>query len=297
MAKTLHGPDIYTRVTDAILAHLEAGVPPWRKPWDDGGVARLPVRVTGEPYRGINVLLLWQAALARGYVSPNWMTYAQALKLGGQVRRGETSVRVVKYGTVRRVASEGEGGAEGPAFGYLRSCAVFNVGQIDGLDAAWSAAPPPLRDYGTEADARFLAWFGRTGLKLRTRDAGRACYDIAADCIEMPPVWRFESPAAHAGTLLHETCHATGAKSRLDRSFGTGFGDAAWSREELVAELGSAMAGARLGIAPQFEANAAYLQHWIDILKSDTRAIVRAASAAQKAADWLIGKAGLLDAA
>ncbi len=267
MAKTK--PDIYDQVTDAIPAHLEAGVVPWRQPWDGGVPARLPVRVTGECYRGINVVLLWQAAVARGYVSPNWMTYAQAIRLGGQVRRGETSVRVVKYGTVRRAAPEGEDGAEdGSTFGYLRSYAVFNVAQIDGLDAAWSAAPPPLRDYGTEADAGFPEWFGRTGLKLRTRDAVRACYDIAADCIEMPPVWRFESREAHAGTLLHETCHATGAKSRLDRPFGTGFGDVDYAREEMVAELGSAMAGAQLGLAPQFEANAAYLSLLIAIDRS-----------------------------
>lgn len=284
--------DIYVEVTTSILEALEAGVPPWRCPWDR--TVGLPLRVTGEAYRGINVVLLWQAAIAKGYGSPHWMTYRQAAALGGQVRKGEKSVRVIKYGTVEKQDETAEGAAP-PRFGYLRSYAVFNAAQIDGLAPAYDAAPE-RRAYDTKADAAFMAWVGRTGLTLRTRDAGRAYYDIAADTIVMPPVARFEDGAAHAGTLLHEACHATGAAHRLNRTFGKRFGDADYIEEELRAELGAAMAGARLGIATRLEQNAAYLHSWITLLRSDSRAILRAASAAQQAADWLMAQAGDMDA-
>ena len=290
--------DLYAEVTQTILDHLEAGVVPWRQPWNTGGAVSLPLRVTGDPYRGVNVVLLWQKMVARGYRYPTWMSYRQAAQLGGQVRKGEKSTMVVKMGTVSKPgevdAVTGAAGAD-EVRRFMRAYRVFNCAQIDGLDAAFYADPTPPRSFGTQADPAVLAWLARTGIALEVTAEPRAYYSVSRDVIHMPPAETFEDGAAHAGTLLHEAVHATGAKARLNREFGRAFGDASYCQEEVVAELGSAMAGARLGIAPRFEQNAAYLSAWIEVLRSDSRAVMRAASAAQQASDWLIARGGALE--
>ena len=296
--------DIYREVTDGIVAALAVGVVPWRRPWDAGGMG-LPLRITGEAYRGVNVVLLWQAALARGYVTPTWLTYRQATELGGQVRKGARSVPVIRFGTsVRREEGGGEavaGGDEGDAtrrFGWLRRYAVFNVAQIEGLEERFHAPAAPPRQFDTCADPALMAWFGRTGLRLETGAVPQAYYSPSRDVIHMPPVERFETPDGFAATLLHESAHATGSVQRLDRlRAGSRFGDQGYAREEIVADVAAAMVAARLGIAPDFEQTAAYLDSWIAVLRSDARAIVQAASAAQAAADWLIERGGALDPA
>ena len=290
--------DVCAEVTQIILDHLEAGVVPWRQPWDAGGAVSLPLRVTGEPYRGVNVVLLWQTMVAQGYRSPTWMTYRQAAELGGQVRKGEKSTMVVKMGTHVKPgevdAVTGETG-EDQVRRFTRAYRVFNCAQINGLDDAFYSEPTPPRSFGTRADPAVLAWLARTGIGLEVTGEPRAYYSPSRDVIHMPPAETFQDGASHAATLLHEAVHGTGHSYRLDRTFGKSFGDADYCREEVVAELGSAMAGARLGIAPQFEQNAAYLSSWVEVMRSDSRAVQRAASAAQQASDWLIEKGGLLD--
>ena len=296
--------DIYRQVTDGIVAVLEAGVVPWRRPWDAGGMG-LPLRVTGEAYRGMNVVLLWHAALARGYVTPIWLTWRQATELGGQVRKGARSVPVIRFGTsARREQAGGEAVAvadESEAtrrFGWVRRYAVFNVAEVDGLAARFHAPATPPRRFDTGADPALMAWFGRTGLRLETGAVPQAWYSPSRDVIHMPPVERFETAAGFAATLLHESAHATGSVQRLDRLRARNrFGDQGYAREEIVADVAAAMVAARLGIAPDFEQTAAYLDSWIAVLRSDARAIVQAASAAQAAADWLIERGGALEPA
>ena len=290
--------DLCAEVTQIILDPLEAGVVPWRQPWDSGGAVSLPLRVTGEPYRGVNVVLLWQKMVAKGYRAPTWMTYAQATKLGGQVRKGEKSTMVIKMGThVKPGAVDAVSGETGEdeVRRFMRAYRVFNVAQIDGLDEAFRAAPIPPRAFGTRADPALLAWLARTGIALEVTDEPRAYYSPTRDVIHMPPAESFEDGVAHAGTLLHEACHGTGHASRLNRSFGRVFGDAEYCREEMIVELASAMTGAQLGIEPRFEQNAAYLASWIEVLRTDNRVVLRAASAAQAASDWLIERGGALD--
>ena len=247
---------------------------------------------------GLNVVLLWQKAVAQGYRSPTWMTYRQSTLLGGQVRKGEKSTMVVKMGTHVKPGEvdpvSGETG-EDRVFRFMRAYRVFNVAQIDGLDEAFYTEPTPPRSFGTRADPGVLAWLARTGISLEVTAEPRAYYSPVRDVIHMPPAETFEDGAAHAGTLLHEACHGSGHPTRLNRTFGKAFGDAAYQQEEIVAELGAAMTGARLGIEPRFGQNAAYLDAWVTAGRSDSRAILRAASAAQAASDWLIERAGLLD--
>ena len=206
--------DVYTHVTDTIIAEIEAGTPPWRKPWtgSTSGIA-LPKRYNGEAYRGINILMLWVMAAKNGYVSSRWMTYRQAKELGGQVRGGETSATVVKYGTFRR---ENELGVD-EELPYARAYRVFNADQIEGLAADYYVRPDAPRDLGTEADPELAAFFARTGAEIITSEDPRAYYSPVKDHIHMPPIATFHNAAGYYGTLAHETIHWTGSEKRLER--------------------------------------------------------------------------------
>jgi antirestriction protein ArdC len=256
-ANNIGRQDIYARITDQIIEALEAGVKPWTQPWNAahaaGHVSR-PLRHNGQRYSGINVLTLWAAAMGRHYAGPIWMTFRQALELGGHVRKGEKGAPVVYANTIVRV-EEGEGGQdEEHAIPFLKAYTVFNIEQIDGLPAHYYA---PLLDY-----------------------------------IQMPNFESFRSADGYYATLAHEAAHWTKHASRLDRDLGRKrFGDDGYAREELVAELAAAFLCADLELKLEDRADhAAYIGHWLSVLKEDKRAIFQAAAHAQKAADYLNGK-------
>jgi antirestriction protein ArdC len=196
--------DVYAHVTDTIIAEIEAGTPPWRKPWTGSasGIA-MPTRHNGEEYRGINILMLWVMAAKQGHVSSRWMTYKQAQELGGQVRKGETSSTVVKYGTFTR---ENELGIE-EELPYARAYRVFNADQIEGLSEEYYIRPEAPRDLGTAEDPELEAFFSRTGAEILTSDDPRAYYSPAKDHIHMPPITTFHNAAGYYGTLAHEVIH------------------------------------------------------------------------------------------
>lgn len=279
--------DLYQHVTDSIIASIEAGTPAWRKPWTgEGRAAQMPLRANGEAYRGINVLMLWLAADAQGFGSAYWFTYKQAEAAGGQVRKGEKSATVVKYGTIAR---EDETSGDERQIPFLKSYRVFNADQIDGLPEVFTApAAEPARDLGTEPDADLDAFFAATGLEIRSTDRPQAYYDPQRDFIHMPPITSFHDAAGYYGTLAHEATHATGHATRLDRF--SRFSDRkAYAFEELIAEIGNCMLCAQLGVMPDFDQSAAYVESWLRALKDDKRMIFKAATEAQKAADYLLG--------
>lgn len=280
--------DVYQHVTDEIIGQIEAGTPPWRQPWTGGRMgAHFPLRHMGEEYRGINVLMLWATAASKGYVSARWMTYRQAQELGGQVRKGEKSATVVKYGTIDR---EGDDGEE-RVVPYCRAYRVFNADQVEGLPEAYYIRPDPPRDLGTTTDPRLEAFFAATGAMIITSEDPRAYYELSRDRIHMPPIATFFSASGYYGTLAHELTHWTGSDARLARI--KRFADRkAYAFEELVAEIGACMLGVRLGVEPQFDQSGAYVEGWLAALKEDKRAIFRAASEAQKAVDFIMAKAG-----
>lgn len=196
--------DVYDHVTNEIIAQIEAGTPPWRKPWTGGAAgACLPRRFNGDEYRGINVLMLWATAATQGYSSARWMTYRQAGELGGQVRKGEKSACVVKYGTVEREDDNGEE----RRVPYCRAYRVFNADQIDGLPEEFYTRPDPARDLGTEADPTLDAFFARTGAMIESTREPRAFYDRRRDVIHMPPIATFHAAQGYYGTLAHELTH------------------------------------------------------------------------------------------
>lgn len=284
--------DVYTRVTDRIIADLEKGVRSWLKPWSAahpaGSVTR-PLRHNGTPYRGVNVVLLWGEAMEKGYSAPLWMTYKQAQELGGQVRKGEKGSLVVFANSITRTETNERGEDTEREIPFMKGYTVFCVEQIDGLPAHYYPLPVnplPLSERIEKAD-RFLAG---TGAQIRY-GGDSAYYAPGPDVIQLPPFERFRDRESFYSTALHESCHWSGAKSRLDRSFNAKrFGDSGYAREELVAELGAAFLCADLGITPEIrEDHAAYLGHWLDVLREDKRAIFSAAAHAQRAADFLHG--------
>jgi hypothetical protein len=209
-AATTARSDVYEEVTSQIVALLEAGARPWSPRWASGA-ASLPLRHEGTAYRGINILLLWSAAMTRGYINPHWMTYRQAAELGGQVRKGEKGNLVVHAGTF--IPKDGETGepitnAEGEETtrNFLKKYIVFNVEQIDGLDMGKFPAPQTeirnrdARD--SELDAAFARW------PVPYREGGNsAYYDPSADRIQMPAFADFVTGNAFYATLAHEAVH------------------------------------------------------------------------------------------
>lgn len=278
--------DVYQEVTDAILAEIEKGAPPWRQPWSGGAVAALPRKWNGVAYCGINVILLWATAAALGFMSPRWITFRQAQELGGMVRKGEKSSISIKYGVFERESEETGLTEEVP---YARSYRVFNAEQIDGLPTEFYAQPEPIRTFDTETDAQLDEWLMSRGADIRTSDEPRAYYHMKLDQIHLPRVERFYSPTGFYATALHELVHWTGHHTRLARLSESGEvkGRRDYAFEELVAELGACMAGVKLGITPDFSQSAAYVESWAKVLREDKRAIFRAAALAQAAADFV----------
>lgn len=279
--------DIYTRITAEIVAAIEAGAGKWHMPWHHNGTSTArPINVVSRKgYRGANVLALWAAAQAAGYPAGLWGTYAQWQTVGAQVRKGERATAIVFWKTTRARpdddADPDEATDERPRF-FARGYSVFNQAQVDGYVAPEVAGLPE-----TERLAHAEAFYANLGIPT-VYGGAEACYVPSKDTVFMPSFEAFDSAADHYSTLYHEGIHATGAQHRLDRDFTLRFSHEAAAVEELVAEIGSALILADLGIAvhPRPD-HAAYLASWVKVLKNDTSAIFTASSKAQAAADWM----------
>ena len=283
-------PDLYTRVTQAIVADLEAGVRPWTKPWSAeqlaGRISR-PLRSTGEAYSGINVILLWAEAVAQGYAAPIWITFRQALALGGHVRKGERGATVVYANTFSRTETGDDGQDVERKIPFLKAYTVFNVEQVHGLPAHFYAVAEPKLDTAQRID-QAEAFFATTGADIR-HGGDRAYYAIHPDYVQVPPFETFADPEAYYATLAHESTHWTRHPTRLDRDFGRKrWGDDGYAREELVAELGAAFLCADLGLelTPRPD-HASYIASWLGVLQDDRCFIFTAAAHAQRAVEYL----------
>jgi len=289
--KNTERQDIYTRITAQIVEQLENGVRPWVKPWNAehaaGRITR-PLRHNGQPYTGINVLSLWMSATAQNFAAPIWMTFRQALELDAHVRKGEKGSLVVYANSITRTERDEKSGEDVERqIPFLKAYSVFNVSQITGLPEIYYAKVAPTLD-PVKRIAHAEKFFAATGVDIRHGGLS-AFYNFTNDYIQMPPFESFRDAESYYGTLAHETTHATASKARLDRDFGDHrFGSNAYAMEELVAELGAAFLCADLEIATEArEENASYLSHWLEILKSNNRAIFTAAAHAQRAADYI----------
>lgn len=284
--------DVYAEITAKIVDQLEKGVRPWARPWNGkhaaGDVTR-PLRYTGEGYRGINVLSLWMSAEERGFSCPIWMTFKQVHEFEAHVRKGEKGSPVFYAGTLAKEEESENGDTETVEVRYLKHYTVFNCEQIEGLpERFYAKADPNLNP--DERDAAAEAFFANTKADVR-HGGDSAFYRPAEDFIQMPAFKSFRDGQSYYATLAHESTHWTRHPSRLDRSFDQKrFGDDGYAREELVAEIGSAMLCADLGLALEpREDHASYLACWLKVLKEDSRAIFQAAAHAERAATFLHG--------
>lgn len=284
---------VYQVITDRILQLLDAGVAPWRKAWS-GGASGMPTNlISGKPYRGVNVWLL----AARGYASPYWLTFKQAKRIGGHVRKGEKSTPVVFW---KKYQSKGEPDPQNPDDDgkrtrlVLRYYNVFNVAQCEIPEAKLPAdATPDAGDDFDPIESAAAIVEGWTDCPPIRHGGGRACYSPVLDTISMPDAGAFDPPEEYYSTLYHEMGHATGHASRLgrlDESIDLRFGSHDYSREELVAEMTAAYLSGVAGIEQAtIENSAAYIAGWRRKLQGDPKCVVIAAAQAQKAADMILG--------
>lgn len=280
--------NLYTEVTARILADIETGTPPWIKPWRSlGRPGQARNGATHRPYSGINVILIWQACQARAWSDYRFVTFKQALEMGGNVRKGETGTKVYFVGSTDRRDENAEEGETAKRVTFLKEFTIFNIAQCDGLKLAETTALPPIAE--NTRDATIDEFLGVTDAKI-VEGMGEAYYTPGADLISLPAFAAFKSADHFYSTTFHELGHWTGAKHRLNREFGKRFGDQRYAAEELVADLCSAFLCAEFGIDADLR-HAGYLANWAKLLKSDDRAFFTAASAAQKAADYLRGLA------
>ncbi len=293
MTNAITRPDVYSKITGKIIADLEQGVRPWMRPWNAehaaGRITR-PLRHNGIPYKGINVIMLWSASVVKGYACPLWLTFKQALELGGNVKKGEAGELVVYANRITRTETNDKGEEAEREIPFLKGYTVFNAEQCEGLPAHFTAKaePPALTSLQRiEAADQF---FAATGADIRHGGA-RAFYAEGPDYVQMPPFETFRDAESHAAVMGHEIVHWTKHDKRLARDMGrVRHGDEGYAREELVAELGSAFLCADLGITPEVRADhAAYIATWLKVLKDDKRFVFSAASQAQRAVDYLHG--------
>jgi len=269
----------YERITERIVALLEQGTIPWHKPWKvNTGLPRN--LVSKKPYRGINVFLL----MAMSYESPHWLTFRQAIQLGGNVKKGEKSCPVVFW---KQMKIEGKESGEPRKVPLLRLYHVFNAAQCEGLKDAPEEIPMPVTK-----PAEIVAKMPQP--PVVKHGMAQAFYSPIDDCVGMPERERFESEASYFAVLFHELVHATGHEKRLKRDSiaeRNGYGSDPYCKEELIAELGSAFLCGYADIVDRtIDNSAAYLEGWLKQFQNDRTLIVYAAAQAQKAADFILGR-------
>ena len=239
--------DIYQEITDQMIAMIEAGTRPWSKSWNGSTAPNIPLRSTGVPYRGINVLTLWVASMTKGFTSPHWLTFKQALALGGCVRKGEKGSTVVYANKIVVDTDKGDrGGEQGGEDGkrqvaFLKRYTVFNSEQIDGIEAKYpTPAPIITASNPDEQDAELDALFARIPITVR-HQGSQPYYRPSDDIVVMPEFTDFHTSDDYHSTLAHELCHAVGHPTRLARATLISTKREDYARDELVVELGAGL--------------------------------------------------------
>jgi antirestriction protein ArdC len=281
-------PSVYEIITDKIIKQLESGVAPWRKPWTCQTPANL---ITQKEYRGLNVFTL----ASQGFPSRFWLTFNQAAKLGGSIRKGEKCSPVIFWnvGDEREAATQ-DGTREISRPFLLRYYSAFNLSQTEGIDIPVSLLQETRVNDPIEVCEQIVANMPNPPA---FEQSDKAWYSPSNDVVGLPARGLFHSSEEYYAAQFHELAHSTGHAKRLHReNFDNpvSFGSESYSKEELVAEMTAAMLCGIAGIEQKtLENTAAYLKTWIARLKSDSRLLVSAASHAQKAADFIQGKVAL----
>jgi len=298
--------DLYQEVTNRIMEQLESGIIPWEKPWISAGNA--VSHATGKPYSLLNQMLLGRPG--------EYVTFNQCQAEGGKVRKGEKSQMVVFWKWIEQEdeetgekegaqATSGEDttvpqerscdakrGSRRKEIPFLRYYNVFHIRQCEGLKARHTKPHPNTAAADLTADAIIRNYTAREAVRLHHSEGDKAFYRPSDDSITVPTIAQFSSTAEYYSTIFHELTHSTGNAKRLNRIDRTAFfGSEAYSKEELVAEIGAAalVNASGLETASSFRNNAAYIQNWLSVLRNDKRFIVSAAGKAEKAVKLILG--------
>ena len=273
--------DLYQEVTNRIMEQLEKGIIPWEKPWISAGNA--VSHATGKPYSLLNQMLLGRPG--------EYVTFKQCQAEGGKVRKGEKSSMVVFWKWIEEKDPDTEEVKQIP---FLRYFNVFHIDQCEGLTAKHTQELPNTVAADQTAEAIIAGYIQTSGVRLNHEAGDQAFYRPSTDSITLPLLAQFKETAEYYSTAFHEMIHSTGHKTRLDRLEKTAFfGSEAYSKEELIAEIGAATLVNHAGLetSRSFRNSAAYVQNWLQVLKNDKRFIVSAAGKAEKAVNLILGTA------
>lgn len=282
--------DVYQMVTDKVIAALEKGVAPWSRPWVTLQSGEYRNAITGRHYRGMNVLLLNISSMVNGYTDPRWLTYNNAESKGGNVKKGEKGTQVIfwKFNTYDD-GTKSDGTTRTKTIPFARAYTVFNVAQCENLNLPELEVKEVVEDTNTnEIVSQFMT------LPDLIHGGNKACYSPSFDRITMPEKVNFNSADHYHSTFCHELIHWTGHNTRMDRDLKNRFGTEAYAFEELVAEMGSAFLGSFASLPFEGMQHPEYIASWLKRLKDDKKAIFTASSHAQKAADFILEKAGYI---
>lgn len=274
--------DTYKEVTDRIIAQMENGIIPWQKPSVAAG--NCISHATGKPYSLLNQMMLGKAG--------EYVTFKQCQQEGGKVKKGEKANMVVFW---KRIEQKDEETGEVKEVPFLRYYNVFHIDQCDGLTAKHETHMPATANADEKAEAIITAYVQQSGVRLLHQAGDRAFYSPSADSVTLPLLKQFAQTAEYYSTAFHELTHSTGHASRLNRLDKTAFfGTEAYSKEELVAEIGAAALVNYVGLetSSSFRNSAAYIQNWLKVLKNDKRFIISAAGKAKKAVNLILGAVG-----
>lgn len=271
----------YSKVTDRILEALESADPTsWSRPWACPGVARNAF--SDRSYSGGNAVVLGLYGFLAGYTDPRWATFQQIKKAGGTVTKGARGWPILLYKRVAKPADGESAGDDDGGYFLVRHFTVFNVaGQSTGIELPTTVVRTHTP---TEAEQILL----HSGAEFRA--AERACYRPGTDEVFLPSPEAFFTADAYYSVAFHELAHWTGAPHRLDRDHTGTFGSPAYAKEELIAELSSAMVASRFGIDYTAE-NANYIAGWLRPLGNDPKQLIAITRDAAKAADYLYQRA------
>ena len=273
-------PDVYQMVTDRIIALMEQGKIPWERPWTGAGRYAIK-RASGEPYSLLNQMLLGEPG--------EYLSFNECKRQGGKIKKG-AKARMVVFWKMLEKPEEKDGEVKMRQIPYLKYSNVFHINDCEGLEP--KHYEEVMRDFEpiSKAEEVIAGYVARSGVTLFHEHQGRAYYSPSDDKVVLPLKEQFTGEAEYYSTAFHELTHSTGHKSRLDRlTEGAAFGDKSYSKEELIAEIGSASIMSLLGIETDgsFRNSTAYIQNWIKALCNDKRMIISASSKAEKAVEMI----------
>ena len=285
--------NILTEIANKVIKLMETEGTNWTKPWTTTTKNNgQPISIYKQDYKGINRWHLGMTMAILGYQSPVFATFNKWKEVGATIKKGEKGHEVIFFKTLKIEEQNDEGETETKNIPLLKTYRVFNADQVEGWNGNW------LTDEGKEQTQEWSDLeladmiINSSGANIQHRNQDQAFYMPSTDQIVMPERKQFKSDSGYYGTIFHELVHWTGSKTRLDRKFGTRFGDDNYAKEELVAELGAAMLSgiAKVDAEPRAD-HAQYLKGWIKGLKEQPKLIMTAASNAEKAAQFIIDSA------